>query len=122
MAAPLNNLPPVARHITPHNGSGESVLDTTIPSDAIWRHIPEASFFLGYVTKTFPVDLKGDGDLDVYTNSYASPPRATFPGGTALRVVDLGPGTSSPMHRTVSLDYIVVLEGEVELELDSGEK
>lgn len=26
------------------------------------------------------------------------------------------------MHRTVSLDYGVVLEGEVELHLDSGEK
>ena len=32
------------------------------------------------------------------------------------------PGATSPMHRTVSLDYGVVLEGEVELVLDSGEK
>lgn len=32
------------------------------------------------------------------------------------------PGAVSPMHRTVSLDYGVVLEGEIELELDSGEK
>lgn len=31
------------------------------------------------------------------------------------------PGALSPMHRTVSLDYGVVLEGEVELVLDSGE-
>ncbi len=31
------------------------------------------------------------------------------------------PGATSPMHRTVSLDYGVVLEGEVELVLDSGE-
>lgn len=31
------------------------------------------------------------------------------------------PGLLSPMHRTVSLDYGVVLEGEVELVLDSGE-
>lgn len=32
------------------------------------------------------------------------------------------PGELSPMHRTVSLDYGIVLEGEVELILDSGEK
>jgi quercetin dioxygenase-like cupin family protein len=31
------------------------------------------------------------------------------------------PGAVSPMHRTVSLDYGVVLEGEMELVLDSGE-
>lgn len=38
-----------------------------------------------------------------------------------LRIVDMNPGATSPMHRTISLDYGVVLEGEVELILDSGE-
>lgn len=33
----------------------------------------------------------------------------------------MAPSALSPMHRTVSLDYGVVLEGEVELVLDSGE-
>lgn len=37
------------------------------------------------------------------------------------RYVDLPPGATSPMHRTVSLDFGVVLEGEVEVVLDSGE-
>ena len=31
------------------------------------------------------------------------------------------PGSTSPMHRTVSLDYGCVIEGEVECVLDSGE-
>jgi quercetin dioxygenase-like cupin family protein len=31
------------------------------------------------------------------------------------------PGALSPMHRTISLDYGVVLEGEIDLILDSGE-
>ena len=43
-----------------------------------------------------------------------------IPGGTVLRMVDMPPGATSPMHRTVSLDYGVVLEGEVELILDNG--
>lgn len=34
----------------------------------------------------------------------------------------MGPGVTSPMHRTVSLDYGIVVYGEVELILDSGEK
>jgi len=41
--------------------------------------------------------------------------------GTVLRVVDMPPGALSPMHRTISLDYGVVLEGEIDLILDSGE-
>lgn len=34
----------------------------------------------------------------------------------------MAPGVTSPMHRTVSLDYGIVLLGEVELVLDSGDK
>lgn len=38
-----------------------------------------------------------------------------------LRVVDLAPSVVSPMHRTVSLDYGIIVEGEADLILDSGE-
>ncbi len=38
-----------------------------------------------------------------------------------LRIVDFAPETRSPMHRTSSVDYGMVLEGEIDLELDSGE-
>jgi quercetin dioxygenase-like cupin family protein len=42
------------------------------------------------------------------------------PGGTIIRVVDLAPGSVSPMHRTESVDYGIVLSGEVHLVLDDG--
>jgi quercetin dioxygenase-like cupin family protein len=32
------------------------------------------------------------------------------------------PGKESPFHRTSSIDYGIVMEGEVELELDNGVK
>jgi len=35
-------------------------------------------------------------------------------------VVCFAPASSAPMHRTKSIDYAVVLEGEIELELDNG--
>ncbi|MFN3450564.1 MAG: cupin domain-containing protein, partial [Sphingorhabdus sp.] len=37
-----------------------------------------------------------------------------------IRIVDMLPGGVSPMHRTNSIDYGIVLSGEVELELDDG--
>lgn len=36
-------------------------------------------------------------------------------------MIDFGPGVASPLHRAVSVDYGIVLEGEFELTLDSGE-
>lgn len=42
--------------------------------------------------------------------------------GSVVRFVDIPPGASSPMHRTRTLDYGIVIFGEIELELDSGEK
>ena len=41
--------------------------------------------------------------------------------GTVCRFVDFAPGKEPYMHRTESLDYGVVLEGTLELLLDSGE-
>jgi len=37
-----------------------------------------------------------------------------------LRIGELAPGHRSPMHRSRSIDYGVVLEGECELHLDDG--
>lgn len=41
-------------------------------------------------------------------------------GGTVARFVDFAPGAEPLMHRTESLDYGVVMEGEVEMVLDEG--
>jgi quercetin dioxygenase-like cupin family protein len=121
---PLSNgLPPVNRLITGHNKEGKAVFSDS-QSDALeWQSIGNiAKFALGYTTSQFPVDLNGSQDLQSYDAYLVNKPGITIPGGTVLRFVDMAPGTLSPMHRTVSLDYGVVLEGEVDLVLDSGER
>ena len=40
----------------------------------------------------------------------------TLLGGSTFRIVDMLPGKQSPMHRTNSIDYGIVLQGEIELE------
>lgn len=40
--------------------------------------------------------------------------------GSILRMGILKPGDRSPMHRTQSLDYGIVLDGEIDVELDNG--
>lgn len=37
-------------------------------------------------------------------------------------MIDFAPGVESPLHCAMSVDYGTVIEGEFEVELDSGEK
>lgn len=43
----------------------------------------------------------------------------TLPGGTVFRVVRYEPGVAPRSHRTLSIDYAMVLAGEIDLELDN---
>ena len=80
------------------------------------------AFALSYTTDGFPVDLNGDKDIKHYEPFLSSPPGLTVSNGTVLRHVDFPPTNTPIMHRTVSLDYGVVLEGEIYCVLDSGEE
>lgn len=118
-----SNLRPLQRHITAHNDKSEAVFSNAIPAEAPVRSVMggDMEFSLMFTTSKFPVSMNGDKDLDGYRDFLKTPPAITIPGGTVCRTVDFPPGYASPMHRTVSLDFGVVLEGEIELILDSGE-
>ncbi|CRG83448.1 hypothetical protein PISL3812_00799 [Talaromyces islandicus] len=117
-----NGLPSINRFITDHKSDGKTTFNDEIPEPMEWQQLANgARFSLGYATNEIPVVLSADKDLATYQSYLQSPPGITIPGGTVLRIVDMNPGALSPMHRTISLDYGVVLEGEVELVLDSGE-
>lgn len=113
------------RFITTHNAEGKAIIDTSLPAPApfyaLGKGENDAFFAQGYVTDAFPTTLDDDADLAVYKSYLDKPPGLTVSGGTVLRYVDIPPNFTSPMHRTVSLDYGVLLEGEVDLVLDSGE-
>ena len=81
------------------------------------------AFNVGYTTSTFPPQMSGDVDITAHEHTMSRGNIGlTNPGGTVCRIVDFGPKSEPLMHRTQSLDYGIVLEGEVELILDSGEK
>jgi quercetin dioxygenase-like cupin family protein len=41
-------------------------------------------------------------------------------GESRFRLVEFPPGMDAPMHATPTIDYIVVLSGEIDLELEDG--
>ncbi|KAH6998438.1 hypothetical protein BKA56DRAFT_626863 [Ilyonectria sp. MPI-CAGE-AT-0026] len=115
-------LTPPKRFITENNAEGKAVFSTQIPEELPARVIECGDkFFLGYTTNERPVDINGNKDVDTYSEYLTNEPGIVIPGGTVLRFVDIRPGGVSPMHRTVSLDYGVVVEGQVIIRLDSGE-
>lgn len=118
-----NNLPKINRFITTHDAQGKASFASDIEEDLLFQELPDgARFCLGYATNTVPANLNENNDLRTYEQYLENKPGVMIPNGTVCRIVDMRPGATSPMHRTVSLDYGVVLEGEVVLVLDSGEE
>ena len=112
----------IRRVITTHTADGRTTFSDAVPEEAPFQELPDgAQFALCYATNKFPVQMSDDADVATYQGYTENLPGITISTGSVLRVVDMKPGALSPMHRTISLDYGVVLEGEVELILDSGE-
>lgn len=109
------------RYITDHDPNGASIF-SSFPEKARYEEINhELEFFLAYSNDASP-SLNDSADLAKYRNILkGTQPPLTIPGGTVLRVCNFAPGSTTAMHRTTSLDFGIVLEGEVELILDSGE-
>lgn len=106
----------VRRVVTGHDDKAQSVvvIDDVIESEPARGGV--AFFAKPWTSATSPAD--NDDPTDGATRETG----LTIEGGTVLRYVDFPPGHRSPMHRTSSLDYGIVLEGAVELELDGGRR
>ena len=111
-----NPFPPIRRIVTGHNGVGRAIIrsDESFPSEPI--ALPGAEYALIWTTATVPADNNDD------TDGRDRDAGMTINEGSVVRIVDIVPGGASPMHRTNSIDYGIVLEGEIELELEDGVK
>lgn len=105
---------PLRRLVTGHDASGKAIFrsDDELQPEVIKSG--DAAFALIWSEADVPVDLNDD------TDGASRATGLTLEGGTVIRVVDMLPGGESPMHRTNSVDYGIVLSGRVELELDDG--
>jgi quercetin dioxygenase-like cupin family protein len=111
-----SGLPAIQRVVTGHDGQGRAVYKSEDVTPT--RMVPsgDASFLLVWTTETVPADNNDE------TDGRLRDAGLTLNQGSVIRVVDMLPGKESPMHRTNSIDYGIVLSGEIELELDDGAK
>ncbi|KAM0262925.1 hypothetical protein ACHAQJ_001518 [Trichoderma viride] len=115
-------LPPIRRVITTHNADGKAVIYEDLSQDTPRIDLPGMHFHLGYTLNQFPGILEDNRDLREYQDRLPHNVGLSLPGGILLRVVDFLPGESEgPMHRTKTIDFGVIMEGELELIMGSGE-
>jgi mannose-6-phosphate isomerase-like protein (cupin superfamily) len=106
----------IRRVVTGHDGQGRAkvLIDEQVKNVISSR--PGANSSVIWSSVGFPVDNDGDRDRDPSHKEIAT----TIDNGTVFRVVSFGPGVSPRNHRTDSIDYAVVISGEIDMELDIG--
>jgi quercetin dioxygenase-like cupin family protein len=102
----------IRRVVTGHDSSGRAV----VKIDEVARNLVSsragATACVVWTTEGFPVDNTGEEDAGLRKTG------TTLDNGTIFRILELAPGVTPRNHRTDSIDYAVVMSGEVDMELD----
>jgi quercetin dioxygenase-like cupin family protein len=104
----------VRRVITGHNTAGRAIVKIDEVSQNVFSGRPGATACNVWTTEGFPVNNDGEGDEGLRKVG------TTLNNGTIFRVIEFAPGLAARNHRTDSIDYIVVISGEIDMELDDS--
>ena len=104
----------IRRVVTGHDPSGRAV----VKIDEVARNLVSsragATACVVWTTEGFPVDNTGEEDAGLRKTG------TTLDNGTVFRILELAPGVTPRNHRTDSIDYAVIMSGEVDMELDDA--
>ena len=104
------------RVVTGHDAQGRSVVLSDGPTPR--NHENEFAIFHElWNTRAMPAPV-APTEREPTERPLVTPPD---PNGTIVRITVIKAGERSPMHRTESIDYGIVLEGEITLVLDDSE-
>ena len=103
----------IRRVVTGHNREGKSIVQWDTEMETVSGR-PGLSRVAVWATKELPARLP---DEDPNTWKFGT----TIAGGSVFRVIQYAPGVAERWHRTDSIDYAVVLSGEIDMQMDEGE-
>ncbi|MEI7874865.1 MAG: cupin domain-containing protein [Alphaproteobacteria bacterium] len=107
----------IRRVVTGHDKDGKAVVAIDEVSRDVVSFRPGATITNVWSTAGFPVDNAGAVDAGVADGAKAIT-GTTRDDGTVFRIIEYAPGVAPRNHRTNSIDYAVVLSGEIEMEMD----
>ena len=104
----------IRRVVTGHDGDGKAMVAIDEVTRDVGSYRPGATIHNIWSTEKFPVDntTTTDGAKEITAT--------TRTGGAVFRVIEYAPGVAPRNHRTDSIDYAVVLSGEIDMELDDN--
>jgi quercetin dioxygenase-like cupin family protein len=105
----------IRRVVTGHDADGRAIVAIDEMAKNIYSSRPGISASVVWTTDTTPADNSGAGDAATRKVGL------TLAGGTVFRVIEFAPGAAPRMHRTDSIDYAVVISGEIDMQLDDSE-
>jgi quercetin dioxygenase-like cupin family protein len=104
----------VRRVVTGHDDKGRAIVKIDEVSKNVIANRPGATACVVWTTESFPVDNTGDADEGLRKVG------TTLKNGTVFRVIEFAPGVTPRNHRTDSIDYAVVLSGEIDMEIEDS--
>jgi len=104
----------VRRVVTAHDVKGRAVVKIDEVAKNLVSGRPGQTACVVWSTESFPVDNTGESDEGLREVG------TTLNNGTVFRVVEFAPGVAPRIHRTDSVDYAVVVSGEIDMELDDA--
>ena len=109
---------PIRRVITGHDRKQVAKVIHDGPAANIKRPRAGVASTLMWCTDEMPTDIGVGEDVeDMGARILGTPPPEN---GSRFIVMEFAPGCESEMHRTETLDYIVVLSGEIEMDMDNS--
>ena len=105
----------VRRVITGHDANGMAIVKIDEVSKHVFQGRVGASVCNVWTTDRSPAN--NDGDADEGLRKVGT----TLKNGTIFRILEFAPGLAPRNHRTDSIDYIVVMSGEIDMDLDGAE-
>jgi quercetin dioxygenase-like cupin family protein len=113
-----NNYPPIRRIVTGHDEKGTAKVLIDAAANNAKHPSPGTVSTLIWCTDKSPADISiGSGIEDMGSRIIGTAPPAR---GTRFAVIDFPPGNKPFMHRTDSIDYVICLEGEMEMDMDDS--
>ena len=112
------NYPPIRRVVTGHDAKNVAKVLTDAP--ATNAKYPGSGLVSTLIWSTDSAPAKvpvGENIEDMGARVLGSAPP---PNGSRFAVIDFPPGVVSAMHRTETVDYVIVIEGEIDMDMDDS--
>jgi quercetin dioxygenase-like cupin family protein len=110
--------PPIRRVITGHDAGVIAKVLTDAPAANAKTSQPGQVSTMMWCTDGAPAGIAiGEQPEDMGARKLGTSPP---PNGTRFAVIDFPPGNEPHMHRTETVDYVIVMEGEIEMDMDDS--